>query len=172
MVIRACLLIISLSINRVKAPIKRHRLGPCSPKLGLPMLLSLPNSGWASIWSAEPAMLANYAWASKIRLGRPQCLLSFGRTEGRLRPTVLRVAENLAAQAERELLAPRVYTSVTGKNDWTHHCCQVAGVLWMASLDHISTPVARTWAVTRGRDTGKHLGKIQTNSPLYKWWLE
>ena len=31
-------------------------------------------------------MLANYAWASKIRQGRPQCLLSFGRTEGRLRP--------------------------------------------------------------------------------------
>ena len=37
------------------------------------------------IWSAEPAMLANYAWASKIRPGRPQCLLSFGRTERRLR---------------------------------------------------------------------------------------
>ncbi|XP_055398787.1 ATP-binding cassette sub-family C member 4-like isoform X1 [Bubalus kerabau] len=34
-------------------------------------------------------MLANYAWASKIRPGRPQCLLSFGRTEGRLRPTWL-----------------------------------------------------------------------------------
>ena len=32
-----------------------------------------------SIWSAEPTMLTNYAWASKIRPGRPQCLLSFGR---------------------------------------------------------------------------------------------
>ena len=49
-------------------------------KLGLPMSLSLSNSGRVSIWSAEPAMLANYAWASKIRPGRPQCLLSFGRT--------------------------------------------------------------------------------------------
>ena len=29
----------------------------------------------------------NFAWASKIRPGRPQCLLSFERTEGRLRPT-------------------------------------------------------------------------------------
>ena len=48
--------------------------------------MSLSHSGWVSIWSAEPAMLTNYAWASKIRLGRPQCLLSFGRTEGCLRP--------------------------------------------------------------------------------------
>ena len=32
-------------------------------------------------------MLTNYAWASKIQPGRPQCLLSFGRTEGRLQPT-------------------------------------------------------------------------------------
>ena len=55
---------------------------PCSPKLGLPMFLSLSNSGWVSIWSAEPAMLTNYAWASKIRPGRPQCLLSF-RENGR-----------------------------------------------------------------------------------------
>ena len=47
---------------------------------------SLSHSGWVSIWSAEPTMLTNYAWASKIRPGRPQCLLSFGRTEGRLRP--------------------------------------------------------------------------------------
>ena len=33
-------------------------------------------------------MLTNYAWASKIRPGRPQCLLSFGRMEGEetLRP--------------------------------------------------------------------------------------
>ena len=28
--------------------------------------LSLSNSGWVSIWSAEPAMLTNYAWASPI----------------------------------------------------------------------------------------------------------
>ena len=49
---------------------------------------SLSHSGWVSIWSAEPTMLTNYAWASKIRPGRPQCLLSFGRTEGRLWPYV------------------------------------------------------------------------------------
>ena len=29
---------------------------------------------------------ANFAWASKIRPGRPQCLLSFGRMERRLWP--------------------------------------------------------------------------------------
>ena len=46
---------------------------------------SLSHSGWVSIWSTEPAMLTNYARASKIRPGRPQCLLSFGRTERRLR---------------------------------------------------------------------------------------
>lgn len=45
----------------------------------------------------------------------------------------------------------------------------ISAARWVASLDHISTLAARTWAVTRGRDTGKHLGKIQTNSPLYKW---
>ena len=50
--------------------------------------LSLFHSGWVSIWSAEPVMLTNYAWASKIRPWRPQYLLSFGRMEGRLRPTV------------------------------------------------------------------------------------
>ena len=48
---------------------------------------SLSHCGWVSIWSAEPTMLINYAWASKIQPGRPQCLLSFRRTEGRLRPT-------------------------------------------------------------------------------------
>ena len=41
--------------------------------------LSLSTSGWVSIWSTEPAMLTNYAWASKIRPGRPQCFLSFMR---------------------------------------------------------------------------------------------
>ena len=35
---------------------------------------------------ADDTMLTNYAWASKIRPGRPQCLLSFGRMEGRLWP--------------------------------------------------------------------------------------
>ena len=30
---------------------------------------------------------ANFAWASKIGPGRPQCLLSFGRTERHLWPT-------------------------------------------------------------------------------------
>ena len=29
---------------------------------------------------------ANFAWASKIGPGRPQCFLSFGRTERRLWP--------------------------------------------------------------------------------------
>lgn len=48
------------------------------------------------------------------------------------------------AQAERELLAPRGYTSVTGKDDWTH---QLGG--WLR-LDHISTLAARTWAVSQG----------------------
>ena len=35
-------------------------VSPCS---------SLSHSGWVSIWSAEPTMLTNYAWASKIWLG-------------------------------------------------------------------------------------------------------
>ena len=66
---------------------ENKELGSVSQNTGLPMSLSLSNSGWVSIWSAESAMLTNYAWASKIRSGRPQCLLSFGRMEGRLRPT-------------------------------------------------------------------------------------
>ena len=67
---------------RYKNDFGKIKCRPCSPKLGLPMFLSLSNSGWVSIWSAEPAMLTNYAWASKIRPGRPQCLLSF-RENGR-----------------------------------------------------------------------------------------
>ena len=31
---------------------------------------SLSHFGWVSIWSAEPAMLTNFAWASKIWPGR------------------------------------------------------------------------------------------------------
>ena len=42
--------------------------------------LSLSNSGWVSIWSAEPAKPTNFAWASKIRLGRPPLLQENGRT--------------------------------------------------------------------------------------------
>ena len=34
----------------------------------------------------RPTKLTNFAWASKIRPGRPQCLLSFRRTKGRLWP--------------------------------------------------------------------------------------
>ena len=34
----------------------------------------------------RPTKLTNFAWASNIRPRRPQCLLSFGRTEGHLRP--------------------------------------------------------------------------------------
>lgn len=79
----------------------------------------------------------------------------------------------VAAPAKRELLAPRVYASVAGKDsDRTHRCCQVGGVLWVASLDHVTTLLARTWAVIGGRDTGKLPGKIQTSSPLYKRWTE
>ena len=44
--------------------------------------LSLSNSGLVSIWSAEPTLLINFAWASKIGPGRPQCplLQENGRT--------------------------------------------------------------------------------------------
>jgi len=75
------------NISVYKNRLENKELASVSRKTGLPMSLSLSNSGWVSIWSAEPTMLTNYAWASKIRPGRPQCLLSFGRMEGRLRPT-------------------------------------------------------------------------------------
>ncbi|XP_055446801.1 uncharacterized protein LOC129659454 isoform X2 [Bubalus kerabau] len=51
-------------------------------------------------------MLTNYAWASKIRPGRPQCLLSFGRTEGRLRPTRLSFEYPGSAGAGPRQVAP------------------------------------------------------------------
>ena len=40
-----------------------------------------PSGAWV------PTKPINFAWASKIRPGGPQCLLSFGRTGRRLRPT-------------------------------------------------------------------------------------
>ena len=44
-------------------------------------LAEFPSGTWVL---AKPA---NFPWASKIGLGRPQCLLSFGRMERRLWPT-------------------------------------------------------------------------------------
>ena len=44
-------------------------------------LAELPSGTWVL---TKPT---NFAWASKIRPGRPQCLLSFGRMERRLWPT-------------------------------------------------------------------------------------
>ena len=35
-------------------------------KTGLPLLLSLSNSGWVSIWSAEPTMLTTDLWFARI----------------------------------------------------------------------------------------------------------
>ena len=45
--------------------------------LGVPSRTFQAMRARASIWSAEATKLTNFAWASKIRLGRPQCLLSF-----------------------------------------------------------------------------------------------
>ena len=44
-------------------------------------LAEFPSGAWV------PTKPANFAWASKIGPGRPQCLLSFGRMERRLWPT-------------------------------------------------------------------------------------
>ena len=52
-----------------------------SPVPFFPLLAEFPSGTWVL---TKPA---NSAWASKIGPGRPQCLLSFGRTERRLWPT-------------------------------------------------------------------------------------
>ena len=47
------------------------------------VLRSLSNSGWVSIWSAEPAMLTNYAWpwAPPARV-QPQLIQGIQRRDG------------------------------------------------------------------------------------------
>ena len=52
-----------------------------SPVSFFPLLAEFPSGMWVL---TKPA---NFAWTSKIGLGRPQCLLSFGKTERRLWPT-------------------------------------------------------------------------------------
>ena len=52
-----------------------------SPVSFFPLLAEFPSGMWVL---TKPA---NFAWASKIRPGRPQCLLSFRRMERCLWPT-------------------------------------------------------------------------------------
>ena len=52
-----------------------------SPVSFFPLLAEFPSGTWVL---TKPA---NSAWASKTGPGRPQCLLSFGKTERRLWPT-------------------------------------------------------------------------------------
>ena len=54
---------------------------PCRSFLFSVFLAEFPSGAWVF---TKPA---NFAWASEIGPGRPQCLLSFGRTERRLWPT-------------------------------------------------------------------------------------
>ena len=66
-----------------------QEMGSVSGKTGSPMLFFLAPIFLADFSSGTWVLtkLANFAWASKVKPGRPQCLLSFQRTERRLWPT-------------------------------------------------------------------------------------
>ena len=100
------------------------------------MSFSLSNSGWVSIWSVEPAMLTNYAWASKIWPGRPQCLLCFGRMEGRLQPTLV-----VQASCLEVLLVSRINQATKPLFSTEFSCWAILILLLFISLINIKASV-------------------------------
>ena len=69
----------SLSWNFIGIPRKPSYSAPFF--LSYYFLAEFPSGAWV------PTKPINFAWASKIRPGGPQCLLSFGRTGRYLQPT-------------------------------------------------------------------------------------